>query len=829
MKNKIDFIISVRDRDNTRIQRCINSFKDYANEIYVVDYNSKKPIKVKYVKTIRCKNKIWNKSHALNLGIKKCTSDYICTVDCDIMLNDKLLNSIIKNLNKNTVIFNTNVRRIDLKDISKDHDKMLSKSKLWFEKKSRGNIYSSANGGIQILPRKWINKVGGYDEGLGIYWGAMDNRVYEQAKGLGMTVIDLNIPMLHQEHKNTKESNLDKEEQEFAQKVRTFKIGYLNKLICDGDFISYRTWGGERPNHDWMMDLVKEWSTQVIFNRNYSETKVKVYISIITNYDRVPTYFMLDLIKIIGRAKHAGIEILLNNPKGNGVDAIRNISVIDAKNNGATHLLQLDIDHLFPEDLILRLLEHDKDFVCGTTSKRTSPYTQTQFKDASVELVGLKDNICKIKGDEGLIKIGASGMVGSLIKLDVFQKINYPFYKTEHKQIGNRLYDTGEDIYFCYDKETSIMTKEGPKLIKDITFKDLILTMNHKTLKMEYHCPLRIIKKFENKLLHFKSSRLDLMVTKDQDLLVGYKYKEKGIYHPLKFIKAEEMNKRLWDRQSRYYVKRNGGYWHGISSEQIEIGNLKFKTEDFCSFMGWYLSEGHTHYNKKKTDCLSNYSINISQNKEENINEIISIIKRIGFNPRKYKGKIVFYNKELWEYLHKFGYSYEKYIPEEILSLSKEYLEIFLESFRKGDGHLYKDGRITFYTSSKKLRNGIVECLLKCGKDIRLSEHENLGGGIIRGRKVNPGRKIYRINTNPKQYETTHLRKAKEVEYNDFTYDLTVPNNTLFVIRNGKGCWSSNCRQLLKAKIDIWCDTSLSYPHQVTNAFVDKGKMSIYT
>ena len=127
------------------------------------------------------------------------------------------------------------------------------------------------------------------------------------------------------------------------------------------------------------------------------------------------------------------------------------------------------------------------------------------------------------------------------------------------------------------------------------------------------------------------------------------------------------------------------------------------------------------------------------------------------------------------------------------------------------------------------MRNGIVECLLKCGKDIRLSEHENLGGGIIRGRKVNPGRKIYRINTNPKQYETTHLRKAKEVEYNDFTYDLTVPNNTLFVIRNGKGCWSSNCRQLLKAKIDIWCDTSLSYPHQVTNAFVDKGKMSIYT
>ncbi len=69
---KIDFVLAVRNRENERIQRCINSFKEIANKIFVVDYNSDKPIKLKDCEIIRTtESKIWNKSHALNLGIKK--------------------------------------------------------------------------------------------------------------------------------------------------------------------------------------------------------------------------------------------------------------------------------------------------------------------------------------------------------------------------------------------------------------------------------------------------------------------------------------------------------------------------------------------------------------------------------------------------------------------------------------------------------------------------------------------------------------------------------------------------------------------------------------
>ncbi|GEM_PF-2193823 len=446
MENKsIDFVLAVRNRENERIQRCINSFKEIANKIFVVDYNSDKPIKLKDCEIIRKEGKeykIWNKSYALNCGIKKSEADYICTIDCDMILTKDILNAIEKEINENTVIFNTNVCRIELKDISEDYEKMIKKSKPWFEENPRNNIYSSANGGIQVFPRKWINLIGGYDEGIGLYWGAMDNRLFEQAKMDGMTIIDLNIPMFHQEHSKQKEANLPKEEIEFAEKVRLFKIGYLKQLISEGNIISKRSWGGDKPNHEWMIELVKGWEKTLI-------KRPKVCISIISNFKYIPTYFALNLIRIMENARENGIPIIINNIYAPAVDSIRNYSVLDALCKGATHIVQLDDDHIYPDDMIIRLLEHKKDFVCGVTNRKITPFTQTQFYDVDLDIVNSEGNICNFKEDDGLVKIEGTGMVGSLINLDVFEKIKFPFYNREYDIVDDKIRETGEDIYFC--------------------------------------------------------------------------------------------------------------------------------------------------------------------------------------------------------------------------------------------------------------------------------------------------------------------------------------------------------------------------------------------
>lgn len=261
---KIDIVIAVRDRDNERIQRCINSILDNRvvnlpiGEIFVVDYGSKKKVKVKNCNIIRyTKNKIWNKSHALNLGIKQCKSAFVCTVDCDIIFTNELKTRLIKALSGYCFIINTNVLRIEVNDLCDELDKNLQKAKPWHNKNS-SNVYSRANGGIQCFPRKWLEYVGGYDEELGVYFGSMDNRLYEQAVMSGLTITNINYPMFHQEHKNKKEDNLSKDERELAGVIKSLKAQYLMNLMNQGILIKKGKWGEEEPNQELFLTKGKE-------------------------------------------------------------------------------------------------------------------------------------------------------------------------------------------------------------------------------------------------------------------------------------------------------------------------------------------------------------------------------------------------------------------------------------------------------------------------------------------------------------------------------------------------------------------------------------------
>lgn len=256
---KIDFVISVKNRESERVQKCVNSLQsEYTGEIIVVDYGSTFPLEVKNCTLIKYnKNPIWNKSHALNLGIKKGKNDYICTVDCDIILSEKIINLLYKNLEEDTFIYNTNVRRIEIKDLGNDFDEMIKKSKPW-NKSIRSNIYSFANGGIQCFSRKWIESIGGYDEHLGVYFGAMDNRLYEQAYLSKSQLINLNFPMFHQEHSKKKEENLLESEREKASMIRSLKTKWLEKALEKGILNNEGSWGEDKPNQSKFLDLFQK-------------------------------------------------------------------------------------------------------------------------------------------------------------------------------------------------------------------------------------------------------------------------------------------------------------------------------------------------------------------------------------------------------------------------------------------------------------------------------------------------------------------------------------------------------------------------------------------
>jgi len=246
---KVSFVIGVRDREQERIKRCVNSLKSpITKEIIIVDYGSKKPVKqIKGTDIIRVNtDNIWNKSHALNIGIKAAKGKYIATIDCDIILTKNFFKEINKLLKKDTFIISLDVRRIDLIGLRGNIPERYIKyfSKPWAEI-NRKIIYQNhnANGGIQLFSKEWIEKVRGYDENL-IYWGGIDNDLYERALMDKLIIINLNKTIYHQEHEKKKELILDDPNERIkASEIRMNKIEYLENKMKNNEIVGNKIWG----------------------------------------------------------------------------------------------------------------------------------------------------------------------------------------------------------------------------------------------------------------------------------------------------------------------------------------------------------------------------------------------------------------------------------------------------------------------------------------------------------------------------------------------------------------------------------------------------------
>ena len=117
---------------------------------------------------------------------------------------------------------------------------------------------------------------------------------------------------------------------------------------------------------------------------------------------------------------------------------------------GVGNVLFKNTDHRYNPEFIIDLMKHKKDVVTGCTSNRKAPFKQTQFKKFQKELRA-EENIANPKPDEELMKIEASGPVGMIIKVDVLDKLKYPYYIIKHigtEEEGNLESVMGGDIYF---------------------------------------------------------------------------------------------------------------------------------------------------------------------------------------------------------------------------------------------------------------------------------------------------------------------------------------------------------------------------------------------
>lgn len=174
--------------------------------------------------------------------------------------------------------------------------------------------------------------------------------------------------------------------------------------------------------------------------------KPKILLAIINNYTMVPTSFMVSLLELYSYTKNSGVDVHIQTFSAITCDYMRNLACRFANEQKYTHIFMVDVDMIYPKGSIVELLKHDKDFVVGTARQRVPPYLPTQFKEFKDDKFMSEDNRLYFKEETKLTKVGSTGVVGALIKTEVFNILKHPYFVLEYKNSGAV---TGSDTYFC--------------------------------------------------------------------------------------------------------------------------------------------------------------------------------------------------------------------------------------------------------------------------------------------------------------------------------------------------------------------------------------------
>jgi hypothetical protein len=130
-----------------------------------------------------------------------------------------------------------------------------------------------------------------------------------------------------------------------------------------------------------------------------------------------------------------GARTCIINAKSSLVALGRNQCAEAAKLAGATHMLFLDSDMVFPIDTMARLLKHNKEIVVAVYSQRAAP-----FHPLGVTYEG--EHVHVISGLKRM-RIIPTGCL--MIRMSVFDKLPKPWFTTKIE--GEKI--MGEDYYFC--------------------------------------------------------------------------------------------------------------------------------------------------------------------------------------------------------------------------------------------------------------------------------------------------------------------------------------------------------------------------------------------
>ena len=351
----------------------------------------------------------------------------------------------------------------------------------------------------------------------------------------------------------------------------------------------------------------------------------------------------------------------------------------------------------------------------------------------------------------------------------------------------------------CYDDQTEILTRSGFKLFKNLDPDDEVMTINEKTLEMEWQLPVgHYAFTIDEPMARIKSRYIDLLVTDNHRLLIETRAGHTKVVEACDFKEGYFYRTGIWKgtKVDNFVLK---GFIQNRGSWDKTIEDLEIPIELWAQFLGWYLAEGSLCYTK------GSYTVTIAQSKGNRIDEIRELLTKLPFN-FNYDGNCFrITSQQLYQELETYGKGFaNKRIPEYIKELDSETLKIFLEHFRRGDG----DVQYNLYTSNKGLSEDLYEVALKCGYGVQ-SKIVGLAGDQKKfgERTITASQDAYLISISTKHtkpfFSVSEYERREQVSnayttgfdwvpYKGQVFSVSVPNGLVFVRRNGFGLFCGN-------------------------------------
>lgn len=204
---EISIIFGYRDRDTQRVKRCLDSLSQQSHQMFeaiLVDYGSSAKFKseinaladsypfCKYVYN-HTNGLPWNRSHALNSGLKIAKGKYILFGDIDFIYSSRVLATLLKTIAEKSQIHS----HVCL--LPEDFDD-------WLSLQNNPNHFKKTNpdgrGGCHFIEKKYLLELNGYDEYY-CFWGVEDLDLSMRLEKMGIKtqwISSIDAPIYHQWH-----------------------------------------------------------------------------------------------------------------------------------------------------------------------------------------------------------------------------------------------------------------------------------------------------------------------------------------------------------------------------------------------------------------------------------------------------------------------------------------------------------------------------------------------------------------------------------------------------------------------------------------------------